>query len=204
MSAQTVQGANTTLDQLAARQSRLESRLMALEQTKLQARRDLMRAERDQSSLTENHVRPTSTPVARRLEAARQALENAERERHEIVAELPGIRRERQDIVRRAASPAWARLQRLRAEEYAQGLALAADIEARVTPYSRIVAESAEAKSELDALLATLGQEAQDIRKALASEVAETPLPDTPGERRALRCVYEIRRILSQELSHRW
>lgn len=204
MSAQTVRGASATLDQLAARQSRLESRLIALERAKLQARRDLDRAQRDQSSHKESPARATPNPIARRLEAAQRALESAERERHEIVAELPSIRLARHAVIRRAASPAWAELQRHQAEEYAAGLALAAKVEALVAPYARVAAETALAKSEFDALLATLGQDAQSIRKALASEVAETPVPDTPDERRALRRASNIRNVFSQELSYKW
>lgn len=204
MTTQAVQSAGATLDQLAARQSRLESRLIALERAKLQARRDVDRAQRDQLSLKQSPARTTPTPVARRLEAAQKALESAERERCEIVAELPSIRSARHEVIRRAASPAWAKLQRRRAEEYAAGLALAASIEALVAPYSRMVEEAAVAKSELEALLTTLGQDAQNLRKALAGEVSETLVPDTPGERRALRRAYEIRRVLSQELSHKW
>jgi hypothetical protein len=199
-----LEGASAELGQLAARLSRLESRLIALERAKLQARRDVERAQRSHVSPGANPTRAASVSVARRLEAAQRTLESVERERDEIVAELPDLRLARHEVIRRAASPAWAELQRHRAEEYAAGMALAAQVEALVVPYAQIVAETALAKSELDTLLATLGQDAQHIRKDLASEMSETAVPDTPEDRQALRRAYQIRNVFSQELSYRW
>ncbi len=199
-----LQDVGAALGRLAARQSRLESRLVALERVKLQARRDVERAQREHVQREAGSARAGSTAAASRLESAQRTLECAERERKEIATELHSLRLARHEVIRRAASPAWAELQRHRAEEYAAGIALAAEVEALVAPYSQVVEETALAKSEFDALLATLGQDAQPIRKSLASEMAEAVIPDTPEDRRALRRAYQIRNVFSQELSYRW
>jgi len=199
-----LQDVNSTLSQLAARQSRLESRLIALERAKQQARRDVERTQRDHFSHGADRLRDVPEPVARRLETAQRALESVESERHEIEGELPGIRLARGEIIRRAASPAWVELQRHQAETYAIAMALAAEVEALVEPYSQAVEETAIAKAEFDTLLATLGQDAQQIRKDLVAEMSETVVPDTPEERQALRRADRIRNVFSQELSYKW